>query len=228
MTLESAHKQLAGAQHMTVIAVMNQKGGVGKTTTCTGLAGALHHDKRDVVLVDSDKQGSILDYAAAHEAQPIPVFVIERSALAREIPKLKNEFVIIDGTAKAEDLAKKTIEVADLILIPVTPSPLDVWATSDMVTLVQDRIDEQTAAGETPVRVAFVVNRAIHKTKLGKKISKTLEDYGFPVLVSRLMQRQEHPNAQLIGRSPLDTRPRGAAANDLRALKDEVLAFLAS
>ena len=213
---------------MTVIAVMNQKGGVGKTTTCTGLASALYHDKRDVVVVDSDKQGSILDWMAAHESQPIPVFVIERSALAREIPKLKNEFVIIDGTAKAEDLAKKTIEVADLILIPVQPSPLDVWATSDMVNLIQDRIDEQTAAGEKPVRVAFVVNRAIHKTKLGKKISKTLEGYGFPVLESRLMQRQEHPNSQLIGRSPLDTQPRGDAADHLRALKDEVLAFLAS
>lgn len=213
---------------MTVIAVMNQKGGAGKTTTCTGLSGALRQDGHDVVLVDSDPQGSILDWAAANPEQPIQVYVIERPALSREIPKLKNEFVIIDGTAKAAALATETIKVADLILIPVQPSPLDVWATSEMVNMIHDRIDEQTAAGETPVRAAFIVNRSIGQTKLGKKISATLAGYGFPVLESRLTQRQEHPNSQMSGQTPLDTQPRGSAATDLRALKDEVLALLAS
>ena len=210
---------------MTVIAVMNQKGGAGKTTICTGLSGALRHDGRDTVLVDSDPQGSILDWANANPQQPMQVYVIERPQLEREIPKLKNEFVIIDGTAKAADLAKKTINVADLILIPVSPSPLDIWATSELVHLVQDRMDELKGTGQT-LKAAFVVNRAFGNTKLSKQIAKVLEGYGFPVLKSRLVNRAEHPNSQASGRTPLDSQPRGAAANELRALKDEVLALL--
>jgi len=213
---------------MTVIAVMNQKGGVCKTTTCVGLARALDLDERDVVLVDSDPQGSMVDWAAANDSQPIQVYVIERTKLEREIPKLTNEFVIIDGTAKAADLALKTINVADLILIPVQPSPLDVWATSEMVDMIHDRIEEQKAAGETPVRAAFIVSRSSSRAKLSKKISATLAGYGFPVLEARLSQRQEHPNSHMSGKTPLDTQPRGPAAADLRAIKDEVLALLAS
>lgn len=212
---------------MTVIAVMNQKGGSTKTTTCTGLGRALSLDGYDVALVDSDPQGSLIDWAAANNDQPMQVYVIDRPALQREIPKLKKDFVIIDGTAKAADLAMKTITVADLILIPVQPSPLDVWATSEMVNMIKDHQDDQVAAGEPPVKVAFVVSRAIGNTKLSKKISETLTGYGFPVFKTRMVQRQDHPNAQTSGRTALDTRPGGLAAHELRALKNEVLAFLA-
>ena len=212
---------------MTVIAVMNQKGGVGKTTTCTGLAGALNQFGRDVVLVDSDPQGSLQDYAEENAKQPVKIYSIERNQLASQIPRLKNEIVIIDGTAKAADLAKKTIAVADMIIIPVTPSPLDVWATGDMVAMIQDRIEEQQAAGETPVRAFFLVNRALGNSKLSKSLAKTLAGYGFPVLQSRLVSRTAHPNSQLSGQTPLDTQPHGLAARELRALRDEVLALLA-
>jgi chromosome partitioning protein len=228
MALESSPLSIGGVQDMTVIAVMNQKGGAGKSTTCIGLADVLHKEGRDVVLVDSDGQGSIVDWAAANDQLAIQVFVIEKAAMEREIPKLKNEFVIIDGMPKAADLAEKTIRVADLIIIPVQPSPLDVWSTSAMVDMIHDRIEEQEAAGETPVRAVFVVTRSSGNTKLSKKISKTLNGYGFPVFESRLKQAVEHPNAHTTGLSPLDTRPRGAAANDLRALAAEVLAFLKS
>ena len=213
---------------MTVIAVMNQKGGSAKTTTCTGLGRALSLDGHDVVLVDSDPQGSLLDWAEANKEQPMQVYVIERLALEREIPKLKNDFVILDGTAKAADLALKTIKVADLILIPVQPSPLDVWATSEMVNMIKDHQEDQVAAGEAPVKVAFDVSRVIGNTKLSKEISKTLTGYGFPVFKTRMVQRQDHPRAQASGRTPLDTRPGGLAAHELRALKNEVLAFLSS
>lgn len=212
---------------MTVIAVMNQKGGAGKTTVCTGLSRALNLFGRDVVMVDSDPQGSIHDWAMAAESQPITIYTIERNQLASQIPRLTNELVIIDGTAKAADLAKKTIAVADIIIIPVAPSPLDVWATGDMVAMIQDRIEEQQAAGETPVRAYFLVNRALGNSKLSKGIAKTLKGYGFPVLQSRLVSRTAHPNAMLDGRTPLDTQPNGAAARELRALRDEVLALTA-
>lgn len=212
---------------MTVFAVMNGKGGAGKTTICLGLGRALNLVGRDVVLVDSDPQGSMKDWADEHPEQPVQIYTIERTQLAAQIPKLKNEIIIIDGTAKAADLAKKTIAVADIILIPVQPSPLDVWATGDTVAMIQDHQEAQIAAGQKPVRAFFVVSRAIGNSKLSQGIAKTLKGYGFPVLNTRLVSRTAHPNAQASGQTPLDTQPGGAAARELRALRDEVLALIA-
>lgn len=212
---------------MTVIAVMNQKGGVGKTTLCLGLGGALAAVGRDVALVDSDPQGSMNDWYDENPEHSVQVYTIERTQLASQIPRLKNEIVIIDGTAKAADLARKTIAVADIILIPVQPSPLDVWATGETVTMIQDHQEAQIAAGEKPVRAFFVVSRAIGNSKLSQGIAKTLKGYGFPVLNTRLVSRTAHPNAQASGKTPLDTQPRGLAARELRALRDEVQALIA-
>lgn len=211
---------------MTVLAVLNGKGGVGKTTICLGLSQALHLYGRDVVLVDSDPQGSMQDCAGENENQPVTLYTIASTQLASQIPRLTNDIVIIDGTAKAADLAKKTIAVADIVIIPVTPSPLDVWATSDIVGMIQDRMDELEGTGQT-LQAYFLVNRALGNSKLSKSIAKTLAGYGFPVLKSRLVSRTAHPNAQLTGQTPLDTQPNGLAARELRALRDEVLALLA-
>ncbi|WP_257605411.1 ParA family partition ATPase [Pseudomonas sp. UMAB-40] len=211
---------------MTVFAIMNGKGGVGKTTICAGLSRALGLAGKDVALVDSDPQGSMQDLAGENAEQSITIYTIERTQLAAQIPRLTNEIVIIDGTAKAADLAKKTIAVADIIIIPVTPSPLDVWATSDIVGMIQDRMDELSGTGQT-LKAYFLVNRAIGNSKLSKSIAKTLAGYGFPVLKSRLVSRTAHPNSQLTGQTPLDTQPNGLAARELRALRDEVLAMLA-
>ena len=211
---------------MTVIAVMNQKGGAGKSTVCTGLAQALNLVGRDVVLVDSDPQGSLQEWTGANPDQPVTIYTIERNQLATQIPRLPNDIVIIDGTAKAADLAKKTIEVADIIIIPVQPAPFDVWATGDMVALIQDRMDELDGTGQS-LRAYFLVSRAIGNSKLSKSISKTLAGYGFPVMTSRLVSRTAHPNAQTVGKTPLDTQPNGLAARELRTLRDEVLTLLA-
>lgn len=212
---------------MTVIAVMNGKGGAGKTTICLGVARALNLVSRDVVLVDSDPQGSMRDLADEYPDQPVQIYTISPAQLALQIPKLKNEIVIIDGSAKASDLAKKTIAVADIILIPVQPSPLDVWATAETVGLIQDYQDAQRATGKKPVRAYFVVSRAIGNSKLSQSIANTLKGYGFPVLNTRLVSRTAHPNAQASGKTPLDTQPGGLAARELRALRDEILTLIA-
>jgi chromosome partitioning protein len=212
---------------MTVFAVMNGKGGAGKTTICLGVSRALNLVGRDVVLVDSDPQGSMRDLADEYPDQPVQIYTINPAQLASQIPKLKNEIVIIDGSAKASDLAKKTIAVADIILIPVQPSPLDVWATAETVGLIQDYQDAQRATGKTPVRAYFVVSRAIGNSKLSQSIANTLKGYGFPVLNTRLVSRTAHPNAQASGKTPLDTQPGGLAARELRALRDEILTLIA-
>lgn len=211
---------------MTVYAVLNPKGGAGKTTVAIGLGRALALDDKDVALVDSDVQGSLQDWARANPDQPMQVFSIKQSALVSEIPKLANEFVIIDGLAKAASLTETTLKVADVVIIPVPPSPLDVWACAELVYMIQDRIQELEGTGRT-LKAYFLVSRAVRGAKLSEDIAATLEGYGYPVLKTQLVFRQDHPKSHAAGQTPLDIKPRGAAANELRALKDELLALAA-
>jgi chromosome partitioning protein len=204
---------------MRVIAVLNQKGGAGKTTIATHLARALQLAGRDVLLVDSDPQGSARDWAAVRDDQPVPVVGIDRPTIDRDLKNItKKEFVVIDGAPQAADLAVSAIKAADFILIPVQPSPYDIWATSDLVDLVKQRIEMTDGR----LQVAFVVSRAIKGTRIGAEITETLEGYGLPILTARITQRVSYPTTAASGTTVLDTEPQGDAAAEIRALLEEI------
>ena len=164
---------------MKVISVLNQKGGSGKTTIATHLARAIQLKGFSVLLVDSDPQGSSRDWAAVNPENPVPVVGIDRPTIERDLKRIADkDYVIIDGAPQAADLAISAIKASDIIIIPVQPSPYDIWATSDLVDLVKQRI-EMT---DGKLKAAFIVSRAIKGTKIGKEISTALTDYQLPVL----------------------------------------------
>jgi chromosome partitioning protein len=209
---------------MKVIAVLNQKGGAGKTTIATHLARAIQLDGHDVLLVDSDPQGSARDWAAVREDQPVTVVGIDRPTIERDLKNLaKKDVVVIDGAPQAADLAVSAIKAADFVLIPVQPSPYDIWATADLVELVKQRIE----ITDGRLRAAFVVSRAIKGTKIGAEISAALEGYGLPVLDTRVIQRVVYPGTAAAGSTVLDAEPNGDAAAEIRALAAEIMAALA-
>lgn len=204
---------------MRVIAVLNQKGGAGKTTIATHLARALQLAGRDVLLVDSDPQGSARDWAAVRDDQPVPVVGIDRPTIDRDLRSLvKKDFVVIDGAPQAADLAVSAIKAADFILIPVQPSPYDIWATADLVELVKHRIELM----DGKLGAAFVVSRAIKNTRIGDEIIDALNGYGLPVLKARITQRVSYPTTAASGTTVLDTDPNGDAAAEIRALTEEL------
>jgi len=205
---------------MQVIAVLNQKGGSGKTTIATHLARALQLDGRDVLLVDSDPQGSARDWAAVRDDQPVPVVGIDRPTIDRDLKSLaKKDFVVIDGAPQAADLAVSAIKAADFILIPVQPSPYDIWATSDLVDLVKQRIE----VTDGKLRAAFVVSRAIKGTRIGEEVTQALEGYGLPILAARVTQRVSYPGTAASGTTVMDAEPNGDAAREIRALTEELM-----
>lgn len=109
---------------MQVIAVLNQKGGAGKTTIATHLARALQLDGADVLLVDSDPQGSARDWAAVREDQPVPVVGIDRPTIERDLKSVaRKDFVVIDGAPQAHDLAVSAMKAADCVLIRCSRRP---------------------------------------------------------------------------------------------------------
>lgn len=204
---------------MLIIAVLNQKGGAGKTTIATHLARALQMSGGDVLLVDSDPQGSARDWAAACDDQPVPVVGIDRPTIERDLKRItRKDFVVIDGAPQAADLAVSAIKAASFVLIPVQPSPYDIWATSDLVELVKQRI-EITNGG---VKAAFVVSRAIKNTKIGNDIMAALRDYELPVLGARITQRVIYPGTAAKGTTVMDVEPHGDAAAEMKGLAAEI------
>lgn len=205
---------------MQVIAVLNQKGGSGKTTIATHLARSLQIDGHDVLLVDSDPQGSARDWAAVREDQPLTVVGIDRPTIERDLKGVaKKDFVVIDGAPQAADLAISAIKAATFILIPVQPSPYDIWATADLVDLVKQRIE----ITEGKLQAAFVVSRAIKGTKIGAEVNEALVGYGLPVLEARISQRVIYPGTAAIGTTVLDDEPDGDAAKEIRVLATEIV-----
>lgn len=208
---------------MKTIAVLNQKGGAGKTTIATHLARALQLSGNDVLLVDSDPQGSARDWAAVREDQPVPVVGIDRPTIERDLKSVaRKDFVVIDGAPQAHDLAVSAIKAAQFILIPVQPSPYDIWATADLVELVKQRIEITDGA----LKAAFVISRAIKNTKIGAEIEEALAGYDLPVLASRITQRVSYPSTAAAGTTVLDREPNGEAADEIRALAAEIVNLL--
>ncbi len=208
---------------MKIIAVLNQKGGSGKTTIATHLARALQLSGKSVLLVDSDPQGSSRDWAAVREDNPVPVIAIDRPTIERDLKNVaQKDFVVIDGAPQASDLAISAIKVADLILIPVQPSPYDIWATSDLVDLIHQRIE----LTEGKLKAAFIISRAIKGTKIGADIRQALADYQLPVLTSAITQRVIYPTSAISGSTVLDDEPNGDSSKEINELLQEILSLL--
>ncbi|WP_121402828.1 ParA family partition ATPase, partial [Pseudomonas aeruginosa] len=178
-----------------------------------------HRDGADVLLVDSDPQGSARDWAAVREDQPLTVVGIDRPTIDRDLKNVaRKDFVVIDGAPQAADLAVSAIKAADFVLIPVQPSPYDIWATADLVELVKQRIE----VTDGRLQAAFVVSRAIKGTKIGAEVAEALAGYGLPVLESRITQRVIYPGTAASGTTVMDTEPAGDAAAEVHALAMEL------
>lgn len=207
---------------MKVIAVLNQKGGAGKTTLATHLARGLQLAGNSTLLVDSDPQGSARDWAAVRENHPLTVIGIDRPTIDKDIKALAPvDYVIIDGAPQAADLAVSAVKAADVVLIPVQPSPYDIWATSDLVDLVKRRIE----ITDGKLRAAFVVSRAITGTNIGKEITEVLAGYDLPVLTTKIHQRVDYPGTAASGSTVLEDSPRSEGAKEILELLAEVQQF---
>lgn len=204
---------------MKVIAVLNQKGGSGKTTIATHLARAFQLSGFSVLLIDSDPQGSARDWAAVREDQPLTVVGIDRPTIGRDLKNIgSKDFIIIDGAPQASDLAVSAIKSADIVLIPVQPSPYDIWATADLVELVKQRIE----VTDGKIKAAFIVSRVIKGTKIGNEVTDILSEYNLPVLKSKITQRVIYPSTAAKGNTVLDENIDNAASIEIISLYEEI------
>ena len=206
-----------------IVALLNQKGGVGKTTLALHLAGEWARTGSRVTLIDADAQGSALDWSQQRAREGCPrlfgVVGLARDTLHREAPELARDVdhVVIDGPPRVAGLMRSALLAADLVLIPVQPSPFDGWASAEMLALLTEaRIYRPELAAR------FVLNRCGARTVIARETTETLADHDTPLLASTIGQRVVFADAAQSGRLASEIDADSPAAREIAALVSEI------
>lgn len=206
-----------------IVALLNQKGGVGKTTLALHLAGEWARTGSRVTLIDADPQGSALDWSQQRAREGCPwlfgVVGLARDTLHREAPELARyvDHVVIDGPPRVAGLMRSALLATDLVLIPVQPSPFDGWASAEMLALLTEaRIYRPELAAR------FVLNRCGARTVIARETAETLADHDPPLLAATIGQRVVFADAAQSGRLASEIDADSSAAREIAALAAEI------
>lgn len=209
-------------RHTTrVIGVLQQKGGVGKTTLSLNLAACYARQGLKVLVVDADPQGSAQEWAAMRSVEPLfSVVGMARPNLHRELERIVSgyDIVVIDGAPRSNDLVRSALLASDHVLIPVQPSPFDIWAARQIVALVEAAQEFKPA-----LTASFVISRKVGNSVIGREAAKVFTEQPFPLEPVSIKQRVVFAEAAASGLTVVESEPDGAAAREVAALAEALL-----
>ena len=201
-----------------VITIAQQKGGAGKTTVAAHIAVALSQKGNRVAVIDIDPQGSLSYWHKIREERfgegytGLVFNSLSGWRVASEISRLKKvcDFIIVDSPPHTETEARTAIRSADLVVVPVQPSPTDLWATKATLDLAK--------AERVPVKV--VMNRVPASSRLAQTIAAELPELASVTLGNRVL----FAASLMEGRCATELDPTSIAAQEIKALVKEILA----
>lgn len=209
---------------MHVYSTVHSKGGVGKSSLAIFTARDLQLRGLDVCILDTDRQSTSQNWRASGGEDLLPVFGVEKASnLESTVKELGDAFDVaaIDGGAHLQEMHAAIIKASDLVLIPIQPSPGDIWPAETIVDLIKTR---QQVAGSP--KAAFVINRRKHGTRLGKATEKTLTEFDLPVWEGTI-DRVAYAEALGKGISVVESSDEKAAA-EIESITDNVINTLST
>lgn len=204
-----------------IIAVAQQKGGAGKTMITVQLGVALAaHGK--IALLDIDPQASLTAWGRLRAAAPkasadVDIVTISGWRLANELERLQKtyDYVLVDTPPVIDSDARRAIRAADLVLVPLNPSPPDLWAAEGTLKL----------AAEERRPTALLFNRAPATSRLRKRLEAEIAARRLALLPAALANRAGYANAFAEGLGMTELAPTTAAAQEVRDLTKALLAL---
>ena len=206
----------------SVIAVINQKGGTGKTTLALNLAAGLAR-RGPTAVIDADPQRSISQWIAMGDGEnALPVATPIGDSPAATIAQLKknHRYVVVDCPPTVQGPVIDAVMVAaDRVLIPVLPSPLDLWASVEMAALVREARQKNQA-----LQAWLVLNQVETRNALSRVMQQAVAEFDLPLLQASLQRRAAYRSAAVEGVSVYALGGRGLqAAADIEAIIEELL-----
>ncbi|XTI73301.1 ParA family partition ATPase [Acidithiobacillus sp. AC3] len=200
------------------IALFNAKGGCGKTTLAWNLAAGLAQ-RASTLLLDADPQGSLQRWADWSEEEGNGMTVAGREAL-RSSGMGSAQYCVIDCPPALEAVeTRKALDLADIVLLPVLPSPLDLWASQRSVEAI-----EEIQKKNQKLRAALVLNQVEGRSALSRAAEHAIATLGLPVFRGQIARRAIYRNAAVEGKSVYQMGKRGdAAVAEIEVLIEEVL-----
>ena len=206
-----------------IISFVNQKGGVGKTTTAINLAASLARKNHQIVLVDADPQGSAVKWHSAESNQAFEILHSPGSLSMADLETLNAsyDYVVIDAPPAIGDITRSILLASDMAIVPVSPSALDIWSCRGILDMV-----DQVRQENPELSVKFLINRKIPGTRVGREVRQALDEFDTGILDAEMCQRVAYIDAMKYGVSVMQYAPSSKAAEEVETLCGELLSGL--
>lgn len=202
-----------------IISLVNQKGGVGKTTVAINLAACLAEKGQKVILMDGDPQGSCIQWQNISKNNSFDVIHHPRADFHKKISMLIEGYkhAVIDAPPAIGNITRSMLAISNLAILPIGPSPLDLWSSRETVSLVKEvrKVNKK-------LRAKMLVCRKIVGTRLGREAKDALGVLKRQIFDQEIHQRIAYVEAMNAGKSVVEFRPSSTAADEIRNLYAEI------
>ncbi len=205
-----------------IIACAGQKGGVGKTTTAISIAVEAQERGLRVLLVDGDPQGTVRVWhgVAQESGHTAPMVMLFGETMHKELPPIARDFdlVLVDCPPAIAEVQRSALLVADTVILPCGPTAQDAWSLLRTVKLI-----EEARKRRPRLDTRILINRVKAGTALGRGARDVMLKFGEDVMATEIHDRVAYPEAIAEGRGVTTYAPHSEAADEVRALVDELV-----